>query len=74
MLVFTGESIINGPLSVYNMDDSKMTTHFYKIMRDINNKDVKVTEEVFRLISITLEETFIKRRQLSAEIVGSFIR
>lgn len=51
-----------------------MTTHFYKIMRDINNKDVKVTEEVFRLISITLEETFIKRRQLSAEIVGSFIR
>ena len=43
MIVFTGESILNGPLSVYNMDDNKMTTHFYKIFRDINGKNIKIT-------------------------------
>lgn len=42
-IVFTGESIINGPLSVYNMDDTKMTTHLYKIFKDLNTKDYKVT-------------------------------
>jgi|LakMenE01Jun11ns_1017448.scaffolds.fasta_scaffold8163599_1 hypothetical protein len=38
LIVFTGESIINGPLSVYNMDDIKMTTHLYKIFKDLNKK------------------------------------
>jgi hypothetical protein len=38
LIVFTGESIINGPLSVYNMDDTKMTTHLYKIFKDLNTK------------------------------------
>ena len=37
LIVFTGQSIINGPLSVYNMDDIKMTTHFFKILKDLNN-------------------------------------
>ena len=54
--MFTCESIINGPLSVYNMDDTKMTTHLYKIFKDINNdKDFKITKELYRLICITLD-------------------
>jgi hypothetical protein len=66
LVVFTGESIINGPLSVYNMDDAKMITHFYKIMKDINaDKTIKITKEIYRLICITLDEAFVKRRQLS---------
>lgn len=36
LIVFTGQSIINGPLSVYNMDDIKMTAHFYRILKDLN--------------------------------------
>ena len=45
LVVFTGESIINGPLSVYNMDDVKMITHFYKILKDINSdKSTKITK------------------------------
>lgn len=39
LIVFTGESIINGPLSVYNMHDIKMTTHLYKIFKDLNKKE-----------------------------------
>ena len=35
-LVFTMESIINGPLSVYSMDDHSVTMNFYKILRDLN--------------------------------------
>lgn len=66
LVVFTGEKIINGPLSVYNMDDAKMITHFYKIMKDINaDKTIKITKEIYRLICITLYEAFVKRRQLS---------
>jgi hypothetical protein len=57
------------------MDDVKMTAHFYKIMKDINaDKTIKITKEVYRLICITLEEAFVKRRQLSQEVVGSFTR
>lgn len=44
LIVFTGQSIINGPLSVYNMDDIKMTTHLYKILKDLNNKDMKLSK------------------------------
>lgn len=52
-----------------------MTAHFYKIMKDINaDKTIKITKEVYRLICITLEEAFVKRRQLSQEVVGSFTR
>ena len=62
-------------MSVFNMDDVKMITHFYKIMKDINaDKTIKITKEVYRLICITLEEAFVKRRQLSQEVVGSFTR
>ena len=72
------ESIINGPLSVYNMDDLTVSTNFYRILRDINHQKyqdkVKFTKENFRLLGITIEECFIKRRQLSQEIVGSFLR
>lgn len=75
LIVFTGQSIINGPLSVYNMDDIKMTTHLYKILKDLNNsKEAKITKELYRLICITMEEAFVKRRQLSQEVVGSFTR
>jgi len=65
LIVFTGESIINGPLSVYNMDDVKMTRHLFKIIRDLNNKDCKITKEVYRLLCISLDQGFVKRRQLS---------
>lgn len=45
LIVFTGQSIINGPLSVYNMDDIKMTTHFYKIFKDLNaTKEAKINK------------------------------
>lgn len=33
------ESIINGPLSVYNMDDLSVSTNFYRVFRDINHKN-----------------------------------
>jgi hypothetical protein len=36
IIVFTMESILNGPLSVYNMDDISVTANFYKILRDMN--------------------------------------
>ena len=35
------ESILNGPLSVYNMDDVTVTSNFYKILRDINSNQFK---------------------------------
>jgi hypothetical protein len=38
LIVFSGESIINGPLSIYNIDDVKMSTHFYKVLKDLNRK------------------------------------
>jgi hypothetical protein len=70
------ESILNGPLSVYNMDDVTVTSNFYKILRDINSNKYKTdfNKESFRLLCISLDECFIKRRQLSQEIVGSFVR
>lgn len=43
LLVFTAESLLNGPLSVYNMDDLKATNSLFKIMRDINKSKVKLT-------------------------------
>lgn len=36
------ESIINGPLTVYNMDDLSVSVNFYKILRDINNPQTKL--------------------------------
>jgi len=78
LMVFTMESIINGPLSVYSMDDLSVSTNFYRIFRDINHvknqSKIKFRKELFRLLCITIEECFIKRRQLSQEIVGSFLR
>jgi hypothetical protein len=72
------ESIINGPLSVYSMDDLSVSTNFYRIFRDVNHQNyrekVKFTKETFRLLGITIEECFIKRRQLSQEIVGSILK
>ena len=61
------ESILNGPLSVYNMDDVTVTSNFYKILRDINSNQFKkhLNKESFRLLGISLDECFIKRRQLS---------
>ena len=73
-LVFTAESLINGPLSVYNMDDLKISNNMYKIMKDINKYDVKLNREEFRMIGITIEEMLIKRRQLSQEVVGSILK
>ena len=78
LIVFTMESIINGPLSVYSMDDLSVSTNFYRIFRDINyhknQAKIKIDKETFRLLGITIEETLIKRRQLSQEIVGSFLK
>lgn len=95
LIVFTGESIINGPLSVFNMDDTKMTTNMFKILRDINKcstyspanpkaipekkkspteKPIKIDFELYRLICLNMEEAFVKRRQLSHEVAGSFAR
>jgi len=42
MIVFTMESIINGPLSVYSMDDLSVSVNFYRIMRDINHPQTKM--------------------------------
>ncbi len=74
MIIFTGESIVNGPLSVYCMDDGKIVGHFYRLMRDVNEKGVRVGKELYRLLGVTLEEIFVKRRQLSQEVVASFAR
>lgn len=58
------------------MDDVTVTSNFFKILRDINSNQIKpqFNKEIFRLLCITLDESFIKRRQLSHEIVGSFLR
>ena len=57
VIVFTMESILNGPLSVYNMDDVTVTVNLYKILRDINANPTKtmITKEIFRLMCITLD-------------------
>lgn len=72
--MFTAESLLNGPLSVYSMDDLKATTSLFKILRDLNKSKVRITPEHIRLIGITFEESLIKRRQLSQEVVGSLLR
>jgi hypothetical protein len=53
LLIFTSESILNGPLSIFNMDDLKVTTAFFKILRDLNKQKLKITKEIFRLIAIS---------------------
>lgn len=73
-LAFTTESLLNGPLSVYNMDDLKATTALFTILRDITDNGVHINSEHFRMIAISLEEVLLKRRQLSQEVVASLLR
>lgn len=73
-IAFTAESLLNGPLAVYNMDDLKATSALYKILRDINDNNVSVNKQQFRMIAISLEEALLKRRQLSQEVVASLLR
>ena len=73
-LAFTAESLLNGPLSVYNMDDLKTTTAFFRILKDINDSKIGIFKTHFRLIAITVEEVLLKRRQLSQEVAASLLR
>jgi len=73
-LVFTAESLLNGPLSVYNMDDLKTTTAFYQVLRDINDSGCFINSEHFRMLAITFEETLLRRRQLNQEVCASLLR
>lgn len=59
---------------MFSMDDLKSTTNFFKTLRDINRTSSKLSPEHIRLIAITCEETLLKRRQLSQEVVGSLLR
>jgi hypothetical protein len=47
------------------MDDLKVTTSLFRILRDINDSAVSLTREQFRILAISLEETLLRRRQLS---------
>jgi hypothetical protein len=73
-VAFTAESLLNGPLSVYNMDDLKTTTAIFKILKDVNDSNVSLSKENFRMIAITAEEALLQRRQLSQEVVASLLR
>lgn len=73
-IAFTAESLLNGPLAVYNMDDLKATSALYRILRDVNDSSVDISKEQFRMIAVSLEETLLKRRQLSQEVVASLLR
>jgi hypothetical protein len=43
LLVFSAESLLNGPLAVYNMDDLKVTANFFRILRDVNHGQIALT-------------------------------
>ena len=66
--------MLNGPLAVYNMDDLKTTTAFFRILKDLNDAHIALSQTHFRMIAITTEEVLIKRRQLSQEISASLLR
>ena len=46
--------MLNGPLAVYNMDDLKTTTAFFKILKDINDSKINITSTHFRMIAISV--------------------
>lgn len=56
------------------MDDLKATSALFKILRDINDNSIQVNREEFRMLGISLEESLLKRRQLSQEVVASLLR
>ena len=52
-MAFTAESLLNGPLAVYNMDDLKTTSAYFRILKDVNDTNTPLFQSHFRLIAIT---------------------
>ena len=52
-MAFTAESLLNGPLAVYNMDDLKTTSAYFRILKDVNDTNTPIFQSQFRLIAIT---------------------
>lgn len=76
-VVFTAESIINGPAQVFNMADHREAVNFYRLLKDINKADPKKVQlglEVYNMVLKIIDEMMFKKRQLSIEVVGSVAR
>ncbi len=74
-VLFTQESLINGPLSIHNLDDSMVCRGLHSILRDINSKPkLETSPRIFQAIGTTLEEMLLKKRQISQEVVGALMR
>ncbi len=71
-VVFTAESIINGPASVFSMADHKESIAFFRILKDINRIDSKekLPIEIYRLVLMVVDQMLFKKRQLSIEVVA----
>ena len=75
-VVFTAESIINGPASIFSMADHREAVNFYRILKDMNKADKKIVfeREIFRMLLKIIDEMMFRRRQLSVEVVASVAR
>jgi hypothetical protein len=75
-VVFTAESIINGPVSMFNMADHREAVNFYRILKDINKADKKIvfSQEIYRMLLKIMDEMMFKKRQLSVEVVACVAR
>ena len=76
-VVFTAESIINGPAQVFSMADHREAVNFYRLLKDINKADPKkvtLDKDIYRMVLKIIDEMMFKKRQLSIEVVGSVAR
>lgn len=76
-VVFTAESIINGPAQVFSMADHREAVNFYRLLKDINKSDPKkvpLGNDIYRMVLKIIDEMMFKKRQLSIEVVGSVAR
>ncbi|CAD8094595.1 unnamed protein product [Paramecium sonneborni] len=69
------QSIIDGPASVFGIDDKETMQRFYVCLLDIClNCKIKITEEEESLIIRIMDSGFIKKRHFPQEVTGSFVK
>ncbi|CAD8176296.1 unnamed protein product [Paramecium pentaurelia] len=69
------QSIMDGPASVFGIDDKETMQRFYVCLLDIwTNQKIKITEEEESLILRILDSGFIKKRHFSQEVTGSYVK
>lgn len=64
--VWALQSIINGPASVFGIDDKETVSKFYLCLLDIQKQSkLNITEEEEALILQIIDTSFIKKRHFS---------